>query len=411
LAIWLTIVAGGLGWTGYEIVTLGQTHLLIRKPNILNKDLDALKAIPNAGYPFKINVRCGGRPKIRHAWFAMHGFVPYCTHWKGTGPEATYNLCYSLGDPKRNGALYAMAGIRWFTGWGPKIKSLKESVDEDGLPVLKRLPVGKDRYGQNNSSRVTMDSGFKTFLRPFNAQPLPVVATDRQWVWLAKNWTNRFKNKLWDPKLPLILRVKPGQLEQSQLLKTAKAVLYFDHSKLEKDFKSLKTFADHNGVIISPVEIDDIKTALLATDEQPWVKLPAAINGGTANIHVHQREELDPGLEIARIEQIIPRRRTFQKFVFDIENIKPILAVLPLENFPGWTARLNGKTIPLFSAGPDLIGVQLPKGVHRLKIIWEMPLSHRITIWISILATLLVLVYWIRRTIKLARDERYIPSF
>jgi hypothetical protein len=109
-----------------------------------------------------------------------------------------------------------------------------------------------------------------------------------------------------------------------------------------------------------------------------------------------ERDELDPGLEVADIEMLTPPARTFQRYWFDVDNLKPIVAVLPVENAPGWSATLDGAPHPLFSTGPDLIGVRIPRGAHRLSFQWKMPARHLAWVLVSLAAVLWVLGVWAR---------------
>jgi len=407
--VWAAGAGAVVGWGGYEIVKLGQTHLVIQDLDELNRDLDALQNVPDKGYPFKVEVRTGGRPKIRHAWFAMHGFMPYCTHWKGTGPEIIFKLCSLLGTPGQNGAFHAMSGIRWFSGWGPTISSVENLKDEDQLPALERIPSGTDRKGRDNSSRVTLDTGFTHFLRPMLGSPVPVVCNDAQWLWLATNWIGQYRNRLWSRNMPMIMRVPAGDLASSGLLDRAEAILYFDHDALDDERDTLAAFAADGGTIVSPVAIDGVTARVLGETESPWVGLPASINsamptGGT------EREEMDPGLEVTRLRHLKSGQHTRQRFVYDIENVEPVVAVLPLERYPGWKAYRNGEEIPVFATGPDLVGVNLEPGVHRLNLVWEMPLRDRLCIVWTLLAVLFVLGVWIRRIVLRALNERFVAE-
>ncbi|MBN2719008.1 MAG: hypothetical protein JXX14_24385 [Deltaproteobacteria bacterium] len=407
--VWLFLAAAVVGWGGYENVKLGQKHLVIREPDILNQDLDALQNVPDKGYPFKVDVQTPGRPKIRHAWFAMNGYMPFCTHWKGTGPETTYKHCAYMGTPKNSIPMLALSGVRWFTGWGPPIKPLRNEVDEDKLPATFRIETGKTRDGKPNTSRITLDTGAEQFLRPLTGSPLPVICNNKQWLWLTNSWMSTYRYKLWEKSIPVTMRVKGGTLEDSTLLNRARAIFYFDHAQVDKDYAALASFIESGGVVISPLPIDGLDVRVLDVSEAPWPSLPKEINSAPTNLRTTLREELDPGLEIAQIEHIKPQKHTYQRFVFDVENVEPTIAVLPLNLYPGWKAYINGEAVPTFATGPDLVGVHLEAGVHRLKFKWEMPAHHRFMVFLSIFGVLVVIAIWIRRVILCTRDDRFQP--
>ncbi len=411
ILIWVAMAGAAVGWGGYESVKLGQRHLMVRDPNILDADLDAIQNIPDEGYPFKIDVKTPGRPKIRQAWFAMHGFMPFCTHWKGTGPETTFKHCGVLGSPKNSIPMLALSGVRWFTGSGKEIKPLRNEVDEDNLPTTFKIEVGKTRDGNPNTSRVTMDTGAEQFLRPLRGSPLPVICNDKQWLWLTTNWMQTYRYKLWETAMPVTMRVKAGTLAKSGLLNRARAIFYFDMANLTKDYNALDSFIESGGVVISPVAIEGLDVRVLELSEQPWQALPKEINSAGTNMRITQREENDPGLEVTQIEPVKPSKHTLQQFVFDVENIEPVIAVLPLNLYPGWKAYLNGEEIPTFATGPDLVGVHLESGVHRLKLKWEMPLHHRLLVVLCLLSLLLVIGFWIRRVVVCTRNDRCLPMY
>ena len=403
-------VLAGIGWLGKENRALGQTHLVIQEEASLNQDLDALAKVPNKGYPWRVEVRCEGRPKIRQAWFGMHGFQPYCTHWKGTGPEYSFDLCSALGNPEHNTQLHALAGVRWFTGWGPKGQSMKDAKDTDQLPMLRSIHPGNDRHGRSNHTRVLLDAAFESFLRPLNGQPLLVVCNDKQWLWLAKAWTQQYRNQLHSDRLPIPMRVPAGTLADSEMDDSAAAILYLDHQHLSRDRAALARFAASDVPILSPLDIDGVPVTAIATDEAPLQKLPAHMKPPPSSTNrVRERDEENPVFEQAHIALVPPKRHTFQHFAFDAELLQPMSAVLPMENYPGWKAYLDGREIPVFSTGPNLVGVHLPRGVHRVRFAWEMPARDRAMLWLSIVSALLVVVYWVRRSVRAVRDPRSVP--
>jgi hypothetical protein len=281
--------------------------------------------------------------------------------------------------------------------------------DEDQLPALERIPSGTDRKGRDNSSRVTLDTGFTHFLRPMLGSPVPVVCNDAQWLWLATNWIGQYRNRLWSRNMPMIMRVPAGDLASSGLLDRAEAILYFDHGALDDERDTLAAFAADGGTIVSPVAIDGVTARVLGETESPWTGLPASINSAMPT-GVTEREEMDPGLEVTRLRHLKSGQHTRQRFVYDIENVEPVVAVLPLERYPGWKAYRNGEEVPVFATGPDLVGVHLEPGVHRLNIVWEMPLRDRLCIVWTLLAVLFVLGVWIRRIVLRALNERFVAE-
>ncbi|MBW2277480.1 MAG: hypothetical protein JRF63_08310, partial [Deltaproteobacteria bacterium] len=109
-ASWIGVMALGGSWVGSEILGLGGVHLVIRDQTTLNQMVDAMRTLPDRGYPFRIDVQYPGRRKIRHSWLSAYDFHPYCTHWKGVGATPGFHLCTTLGGMTRNTNLYTLAG-------------------------------------------------------------------------------------------------------------------------------------------------------------------------------------------------------------------------------------------------------------------------------------------------------------
>jgi hypothetical protein len=118
------------------------------------------------------------------------------------------------------------------------------------------------------------------------------------------------------------------------------------------------------------------------------------------------REELDPGLELAEITRFRPRGRTRQLFAFDVDVLEPLILVLPMQRFKGWHLELDGEPHPLFATGPDMLGVHVPRGAHRLIFRWKMPAWHWATLIATFAAMAFVLGVWARAIYRRARGRR-----
>jgi hypothetical protein len=235
--------------------------------------------------------------------------------------------------------------------------------------------------------------GNESFLRPYRARPLPVVCNHSQWIWLTKSWTSRYRNRLWSDALPMIMRVPAGELAGSGILGSADALLYLDHDLVERDRDALGAFATRGGSVISSVPLAGVD-ATVAGDRLLWDLLPATMRPLASPMNDDGVDELDPGLEVADIRTLVPPRHTYQRYWFDVDALREVIAVLPVENAPGWTVTMDGAPASLFSTGPDLVGVLVPKGAHRLAFAWRMPARHRAMIYVSLLALAVVLLSW-----------------
>lgn len=392
LAGWSAVALASTIAVGTEIVLLGNVHLVIRNPAELDENVDALGAMPNKGRPYRVMPKFEGRYKLRQAWFAVNGIIPYCTHWKGTGPTSAFNLCSQLGSPTAKGDLNALAGARFFSGTEDQLKSYLAAKDSDGAPMMERLQNGQDRHGKSTDWHYLLDTGRDHFLRPLVGEPFVVVASHSQWMWLSKAWTGKYANVLWETETPITMRVFSGELNKSGLLQHTRAVLYLDHTHLDRDFEALKAFAENGGTVISPVDISGVVTA--APTKEPkktlWDLLPNKKPTPIIQAKDHC-EETDPGFKIAEVRSLTENRLSVQRFAYDVDALAPVIAILPMQAVPGWTATLDDKPLPVFAAGPDMVGVFIPEGAHRLVFLWKLPFLGLSTLLISLTALAFVL--------------------
>ncbi len=394
LSAWIAVAAASVIAVGTEIVLLGNVHLVIRNTAQLDENVDALGALENKGRPYRIMPKFEGRYKLRQAWFAVHGFIPYCTHWKGTGPTSAFNLCSQLGSPTAKGELNALAGARYFSGTEDQLKSYLSARDSDGSLMMERLSNGDDRNGKNTDWHYLLDTGRDNFLRPLVGEPLPIVATHSQWMWASKGWTGRYSNNLWEKETPILMRVFAGELKESGLLDHTRSIIYLDHSKLDRDLEALQDFAKSGGMVISPVEIEGIDTISPTTKQKqiiwdifPNEKVIPKIQAKD------RREEIDPGFDIVYVDALVDNNRySVQRYAYDVDVLRPAVAILPMQAVPGWTATLNDIPTYVFAAGPDMVGVFLPEGAHRLVFTWKLPALGLITLITSLVALAFVLI-------------------
>lgn len=396
LACWIAVSLAGTIACGTEIVLLGNVHLVVRNPAKLDENVELLSTLHNNGRPYRVMPKFEGRYKLRQAWFSVNGFIPYCTHWKGTGPTSAFNLCHQLGSPASKGDLNALAGVRYFSGEEKKIKSYAIAKDSDGAPVLERLPNGEPINQKPTDWHYLLDTGRDHFLRPLVGDPLIVVSSHAQWMWTAKAWAGRYHAKLWEEHTPVTMRVMSGELDQSGLLESAQAIVYLDHTHLDRDMDALKAFVEEGKTVISPIEIPgiEVQAPTIEPKNSVWNLLPKKKAVGAAKIPgKDHREEIDPGFEIADIKTLTDEKNRFsvQRFAYDVDALRPVLAVLPMQAVPGWTASLDDKPLPVFSTGPDMVGVLIPEGAHRLVFTWKMPPLGSITLAISLITLAFVL--------------------
>lgn len=393
IVLWSLMAMTGVGLAGTEILLLGYTHLMTRDTAYMDAMIDACSTLENKGRPYRISPKYTGRYKLRQGWFSVHGYIPFCTHWKGVGPTAAFYLCSQLGTPAGKGDLNALAGVRFFSGEEKEITQLTNAKDGDGATRFERLKNGPDRFEKPNKWHYLIDTGRNHFLRPLVGKPMPAVVNHSQWMWLTKSWTERYHNLLWESETPIAMRVFAGDLKKSGLLDAAPAVLYLDHSKLDQDLPALKSYSEKGGIVISPVEIPGVETVALG--EKPknrvWDLWPEQRRTPRIPTRDH-REESDPGFEKASVTRLTKNSRSVQYFAFDVDVLDPVVAILPMEAVPGWNIILDGKPAYTTAAGPDLVGVYLNEGAHRVEFRWELPPLGFVSLLMTFISLGIVLI-------------------
>jgi hypothetical protein len=415
LVFWILLAAAGIGLAGAEILILGNAHVVIRDPAYMDTMIDACSALENKGRPFRIMPKYKGRYKLRQGWFAVHGYQPYCTHWKGTGPTAAFNFCSQLGNPMSKGDLHALAGARYFSGTDDEMKSLINAKDSSGAPLFERLPNGSDRFGKPTDWHYLLDTGRDHFLRPLVGKPFPAVVNHSQWMWLAKSWTQHYANYLWEEETPISMRVEAGELKESGLLDAAPALLYLDHSGLDRDMAALKAFAEKGGIIISQGEIPGVPTVAPGDSDTStskrrfrksfWDLWPFKKSASKIQTRDH-REELDPGVAMADITALTRNSLSIQRFAYDIDVLRPLIAILPMQAVPGWRSFLDGEPAYTFAAGPDMVGVYIPEGAHRLVFKWELPMLGLVSLLLTLISLAIVLSLLMPAAVRRIRSYR-----
>jgi hypothetical protein len=290
--------------------------------------------------------------------------------------------------------MHALAGIRYVAGSGKPIHAYRDARGSDGAPLYLRLPNGPDRRGRSNRGRYLLDMGQESFLRPVRGWPLPVVCDDRQWLWLVHGWMERYRSRLEHGNTPIPMRVESGALGDSGLLSEARAVLYLERPEPGADGSALSAFAAEDGVVIAPFEMEDVSVWLADTSRPIWAQIPRA--GGRAR-----------GTDVVEISSYDDPLQSSQRYAYDVDLLEPMVMVLPTAAVPGWNARLDDEPLPVFAAGPDMVGVLVPAGVHRLRFTWAMPGWQAALLYGSLVAlglALLALVLGLAGRVALRRS-------
>jgi hypothetical protein len=341
--------------------------------------LDANSSLPNRGYPFR--VLSMERWNSYRAWLVAGGFRSPCSHWGAIAPTTSLYLCHQTRDRPRQVGMHALAGIRYASGNEQGVAKYLAATEREGQPLYRQLPLGRDRHGRPSRGRYILDTGEERFLRPVAGWPLPVVCDDRQWLWLVDGWMARYRRQVDRRRTPIPMRVRQGELGASGLLDRTLAVLYLERSGAAADRDALRSFAEGGGTVIAPLDIDGIDERRATPERLIWSFLPRV-----------GRLPASAEVEITRYDD---PRRSSQRYNFDVDALEPTVAVLPTAAVPGWIARIDGSRAPAFAAGPDMLGVWLPAGAHRVEFEWQMPGWHAAALAASLIALVAALAAWL----------------
>lgn len=377
---WTAILAAGVAAACAQIASLGARFVRPHDQRIVDEALDAVGSIPNRGYPFRLY--SAERWNVFEDWLASGGLRPVCTHWFGVGPSAGLQLCSAMERHPERIDLFALAGVRWFSGKGERIDGFLKAADRRGRALYVRMENGKDRAGADNSRYVLLDSGRDTAvtLRPASAV-VAVVCDDAQWIWLVRSWLSKHGGRAGRADTPMPVRVARGGLASSGLLRAARAIAYAGEAD-GADARAISEFAAGGGAVFATRPIPGVRTSPAGLGARLWRSLATA-RGRAA----------DPRAAAVHLDDA---GRSNQRFGFEVRAEEPLLAILPTEAVPGWTATLDGRHLDLFPSGPDLVGALVPAGSHVLRFEWRMPAPHLAALVASLVALAIALVLCIR---------------
>lgn len=361
-----------------EISLLARLNTRVHEQTRLDAWLDSVGSLPDRGYPFR--VLSLERWNSYRAWLASGGYRSPCSHWGAVEPTTSLFLCYKTRGRPLQTEMHALAGIRYLAGNRDAVAKYLEAEGPDGRALYQRLPNGRDRRGKPNEGRYLLDLGLPSFARPLAGWPLPVVCDDRQWLWLVDGWMERYRMTAGRESTPIPLRVAAGTLADSGLLDVAPAMLYLRSGVVGDDAAALRRFASGGGAVVAPLPIDGVDVLRAAPGPTIWAFLPKAQGAG------------EDGASAVEITEYHDPARPSQRYALDADALVSTVVVLPTAAVEGWTARLDGEPLPVFPTGPDMVGVWLPAGAHRLELTWQMPVWEGATMVLSLVALAIVVL-------------------
>ena len=146
---------------------------------------------------------------------------------------------------------------------------------------------------------------------------------------------------------------------------------------------------------MSTFDIEGVETVRPGSTSSIWSALTGKAKNKIGSHDRTYREENDPGIEAAQIEMKPSHLHSAQRYTFEIDALEDVVAILPTKAVPGWNASLDGVARPVFPAGPDMVGVIVPRGAHDLSFEWRMPDRHVALMIISVTAVVIALLVWL----------------
>jgi hypothetical protein len=365
----LAIVVLPSGWAFFQIAKLGPPLVTPSELKPLDDLTAAAKSAPGRGYPFRIQTLEKRRGMLLN-WLGINGYRLGITHWGGVGPTSMLKLQFFLKAHVNAVDLWSLAGVRYLQG------SKKEAA-----PILEKgadapwLAIG------NAAGQTVFDSGRDELLHVANNPLVLVRCRHSQWIRLVDSWITRYGASVDDPKTPFPVRLRGEEWDRSAVVARAAAVLYLDGDASAEERDRIGALAARGKRVWIPFEIAGIAAEVLPRHRSLWQSIGRKVVVAAAAEAAAERHD-DP-------------RRSNQRFAFDVDALEPALAVLPTSAIPGWTAALDGERTEVFSAGPDLVAVVLPRGAHRLAFAWEMPGTDRFFTILSAVAAALVFAAWL----------------
>ena len=390
--------AGALAFFFFQTANLARIHIHTADGEYLNAAVDVMGSIPEEGYPY--SALSHARSILVQDRLAMEGWRVSATHWGGVVSSAELQLLYEMRRHPKNTDLEALAGRRFHLEDQKSLPERAGILDEDGLPLYDELPAPPRREGAPNSRLSILDNGREQFLSPLVGTPVPVVCGNAAWFWLCRTWSSAFAKKLFDEATPIPIRLTDEQLASGVALESAQIVLFLEEEISDDQREALRGFTERGGTVISPVEIAGLRTVEPARKSGLWSIVKRHIPRSRPNHEKKtlHRDELDPALEVAEIRLQEDPLRSCQRYDFDVEALREIIAVLPTVPVPGWEVTVDGEPVESFAAGPDLLAFFLPEGAHRVSARWSMPAVDRLFLLLSLLALLLTStrILWVR---------------
>jgi len=277
------------------------------------------------------------------------GYRVPCSHVKGFVEQSSRAVCGHLGAPARSYRFAELVGVGYY---------LVDNRLPLGMGDIPRDEREGKRFRRLSDVRTHQlwESRDRSYAHVATGPIVLVVADDAQWLLVVEKWLDRYARKVSDAETPWPVRARPADLRGGELLRAASAVAILDPSGVPRAPRALVAFANDSPVH-AVAAIPGLEAVRLLGPQDAW-SLPFTGLG--------RAEPRAPGERIRLVSWLRPGR----EFRFRVDLGRAGLVAVAETAFRNWTAHLDGRSVPVVAAGPDLATVLVPPGRHTLRLRW-----------------------------------------
>ncbi len=332
-------------WAFNEIDSLAQTNVDPRQ--FAERKGDAPTFVSETTHPFRVDARYPAGVSLEVGGFKESRFQNYCTHWTGLGPKSNLALCSALRLKKDRDDLFHYSGIRFFTGGNAGARA---GTNRNLKTIIARFDKSKTKPNiQTHGSEYYLDTEIDSFATPFAGPVVEVLADSAQWNSLIKAWLNDINS--------------PAPLSTT----------------------SFPVLATTNGGTSLPssgyLDLSDLSANRADLDEivlKRWKLESSAASRKVSSCEISLKRGPNP--------------LSYQHIVMRILCKEATPVSVPMFAIRGWSARIDGNPVSIFTGGSNFLTLIAPAGEHELELNWSMTVLNKALLIFSLLITAIMLL-------------------
>ncbi len=332
-------------WAFNEIESLAETN--VDPHQFPARDGDTPTFVSEATHPFRVDARYPAGISFEVGGFKESRFQNYCTHWTSVGPKSNLALCSALRLKKDREDLFHYSGIRFFTGGNAGARA---GTNRNLKSIIDRFEKGKTKPNiQTHGSEYYLDTEIDSFATPFTDSVVEVLADSAQWNSLIRAWLNDISSPapLSTSSLPVLVTTNGGTGLPSSG--------HLDLSDLSANR------ADLYEIVLKRWKSES------STASQKVGSCDISLKRG-------------------------PNPLSYQHIVMRISCKEATPVIVPMFAIRGWSARIDGNPVPIFTGGSNFLTLIAPAGEHELEFNWSMTVLGQTLLIFSLLIMATVLL-------------------